>query len=141
MRENPNYKPDWRLVKVSFKRYCDESFVAEKAIEDCGVFVLTDANLHVHICSFTPSLEAWTMIPYATFTKEHDDDGETATEVEQAMTQHEPDVEYYGTDLLDLPNQPVTNIPEQEEGEPDEKYRARVADEVREHLQGNPCWF
>lgn len=143
--KNAHIPADWRVVKVDWTGYCGETWRKEKKIESVGIFYLIDANLHVHICSFTPNLEAWPLIPFATFTEEHEDDGETAQEVETEMMNSEEGVSYFGTDVLDnCPHKPATdyiNIPEQEEDEPHEKYRARVADEVREYLQGNPCWF
>lgn len=137
-------KPDWRVVKISMKRYCDEAWIAKEKIDECGIFALVDANLHVHICSFTPSLEVWGLIGYVTFTEGRDEEGEKAFEIEQEMLR-DSDVEYYGTDLLDkckhVPATKYVDIPEQEEDEPHDKYRMRVADHVREYLQGNPCWF
>lgn len=138
--------PDYRIVKVSFKRYCDAKWIADNKIDECGVFYLVDANLHVHICSLTPNLEAWAMIPYVTFTEElPDDGGERITECEGEMTRDLEPVDYYGTDLLNnAKHKPLADfmtLPEPEDHEASDHYRRRVADEVREHLQGNPCWF
>lgn len=138
-------KPDWRIVKCSWKSYCEAAWLAENKIDECGIFYLIDVNLHVHICSLTPNLEAWSLIPYVTFTEElPDDGGERAFECEQVMMVGEEPVSYFGTEAKDWKFEPASkyiNIPEQEDGEEDEKYRMRVADEVREYLQGNPCWF
>lgn len=134
---------DWRIIKCEQAGLCGEEWVKEKKIESCGVFYLVDVSLHVHICSMTPSLEAWALIPYVTFTEDPEDDGETASEIEQELMIDES-VSYFGTEAANWPNKPASkyiNIPEQEEGEDDEKYRARVADEMREQLIGNPCWF
>jgi hypothetical protein len=133
-------KPDWRIVKVDWTSYCDEEWRRENKIDRCGVYYLVDANLHVHICSFTPNLEAWAMVPWwTTDAAEIEDD--TASEIDQALMQDE-NVSYFGTELLaQSAHQPAPNVPEQEEGESYQDYRHRVAEEVREYLQGNPPWF
>lgn len=137
------YPPDWRLVKVDQRWACNKAWVTEKKIESCGVFYLVDANLHVHICSLTPSLEAWAVQGFATFeTPEacEADEGETETAM---LNAEESAVSYFDAGLLlRSPHQRMTYVDtEPEDGETDEAYRARIAEEVREYLCGNPVWF
>lgn len=138
-------KPDWRIIKVDQTSYCAPEWRVEQRIETCGVFYLVDVNLHVHICSFTPNLEAWPMHAYVTFTVPWDevDDG-TATDIEFELMASEEVCQYFGTDVERLPSRPATDyvdIPEQEEDETDSAWRYRVAEHVRECLCGNPVWF
>lgn len=143
MKSNPAVKPDWRIVKVGQKSMCNKAWVAEKQIETCGVYYLIDANLHVHICSITPCLEAWPMVGFATFATDEASEADEG-EVELAMLNADDPVSYYDLSVLRNPSEPASrfiNIPDREEDEEDEKYRARVADEVREYLSGNPCSF
>lgn len=138
-------KPDYRIVKVDQRSMCDESWLAERHVTACGVFYLIDANLHVHICSLTPSLEAWPMQGFALFdSDEAAEADEGNVEMEMLNSEQDP-CSYFGTDILDkCPHKPATDyitIPEQEEGEDDMHYRMRVADEAREHFCGNSVWF
>jgi len=130
-------------VKVEQKGMCNATWVKEKRIKSCGVFYLIDANLHIHICSFTPSLEGWPVQGYATF---EDDEAYEADqgEVEREMMATEEGVSYFGLEVLRNPWQPLDkylDIPEQEEDEDDEDYRRRVADLAGEYFSGNPMWF
>lgn len=134
---------DWRILKCEQKGMCSPDWVAEKQIESCGVFYLVDVNLHIHICSFTPNLEAWPMFSYVTF---HSPEAYEADEgnSEIALLEAEEECSYLGTKSAQWPSQPASrylNIPAQEEGEEDERYRVRVAEEFREYFCGNPCWF
>lgn len=133
---------DWRLVKVDQTAYITEH-AREKQIEACGVFYLIDASLHVHICSATPALEAWPVQGFATFqTEEASEKDEGETEME--MLNSEEAVTYFDTHVLDKHSKPATeyiDFPEPEEGETDDAYRMRCADELREYLAGNPAWF
>lgn len=136
---------DWRLVKVDQKSMCDGPWLQEKQVTACGVFYLIDANTHVHICSFTPNLEAWPMQGFADFaTNEAAEKDEGEVEMEMLSAEQDP-VSYFGTDILGkCPWKPATdyvNFPEPEEGETDDAYRMRCADELREVLCGNPAWF
>ncbi len=136
-------KHDFRLVKVDWTKYCGEEWLKENHVKECGVFYLIDCNLHVHICSFTPSLEAWPVQGYALPTDDAPDDGEGPGDVENEMLNSEELVSYFGTEVLRdaKKNKPCKYIEPPEEDETDEDYRRRVADEMREHLQGNPTWF
>lgn len=141
--------PDWRIVKVEQKHCCDPTWIAEKKIETCGVFYLINANLHIHICSFTPSLEAWPLYAYATFETDEAaelDEGETEMEL---MRSEEP-VSYFGTEILaQRPHRPLTDwldIPAAdyfEIPEPDEarEYDRKIAEYAHEYFCGNPAWF
>ncbi len=128
-------------MKVEQRWMCDKAWVKEKGIATCGVFYLIDANLHVHICSLTPNLEAWPVQGYATFTSDAAselDEGET----EQEMMSSEEGVSYFDLSVLRNPWQPVSlHLPEREEDEDRETYDARAAEHLREHLCGNPVWF
>jgi hypothetical protein len=134
---------DWRFVKVDQTQFCGEEWVRAAQIESCGVFYLIDANLHVHICSLTPSLEAWPMQGFATFkTEEAAEKDEGNAEME--MLNSEEPATYFDLRVLEGPSQPATkyiDFPEPEEGETDQDYRMRCADEARKVLQGNPVWF
>lgn len=134
---------DWRIIKCEQKGMCNAAWIAEKQVTSCGVYYLVDVNLHIYICSLTPALEAWPVCSYAEFATEeasHADEGET----EMEMLNSEEGCSYLDTGAKDWPNEPASkylDIPEQEDGETDEKYRYRVSEEVREHLAGNPCSF
>lgn len=141
---NREIQPDWRVVKVDWTSYCDTEALAAKGVESIGIYYVVDANLHVHICSFTPNLEAWPVCTFATYTSNEaaeKDEGESELEI---MSTEEA-CSYFGTEILDrYPHKPLADfvyIPEQEEGETDEAYRMRVAEEAREHFCGNPCGF
>lgn len=141
---NKDIPCDWRLVKLDQTSYCGPDWVTKHGIKECGIYALVDASLHIHICSLTPSLEVWPMFGYADFVSyEAAEKDEGMAEMELLNT--EEACSYYGTDLFDdSPWRPVTkyvDIPEQEEGETDEDYRRRVADECREHFAGNPVEF
>lgn len=150
MLKNREVQPDYRIVKVEQSGMCDPTWVKEKGIESCGVFYLVDANLHVHICSFTPNLEAWPLHAYATFhTDEQAEADEGETEFE--MMASEEACSYFGTEILNSPNRPATDyvdIPgpdyfdlDDSDEQGAEDYRMAVADYVRERLCGNPVWF
>jgi hypothetical protein len=136
---------DWRLVKVDEKSMiCDGTWLQGKHVTACGVFYLIDANTHIHICSITPNLEAWPMQGFADF--ETDEDAEKDEgEVEMEMLNSADACSYFGTNILDkCPHKPAidyVDFPEPEEGESDDNYRMRCADELREVLCGNPVWF
>lgn len=136
-------KPDWRIVKVEQIGMCDKGWVAKTKLTGIGVFYLIDANLHVHICSLTPSLEAWPMQGYATFETDEACEADEG-EAEMEALNSEEACSYFDVNILDNPSRPATkyaDIPEQEEGEDDMVYRRRVADEVRECVCGNAIWF
>lgn len=137
---------DFRVVKVEQRGLWASEWAEENKIDSCGVFYLIDASLHIHICSLTPCLEAWSLVPFVTFSEGvEDEDGGKASEIEYELMSSETNVSYFGTQVLDsCPSRPLSDyidIPEREEDEDDERYRERVADEAREYLQGNPCWF
>jgi hypothetical protein len=139
--EKSKVTPDWRLVKLEQKHFCDSAWLAEKEITSLGTIYLIDANLHVYICSLTPALEAWPVQSFSDFaTPEAADRDEGEAELESLMA--EEDCSYFGLDVLRSPSISAEKyIPEREEGETDEEYRIRCADEVREHLAGNPVDF
>lgn len=57
MRYNPEIKPDYWLVKLDEREYWRED-IQSATTEIYGIY-LVDRNLHVHICSATPSAELW----------------------------------------------------------------------------------
>lgn len=136
-------KPDWRVVKVEQKSMCNAAWIRESEITACGVYYVLDANLHVHICSLTPSLEAWPVQGYTKFASESawERDGGDA-EIEMMST--EELCSYFGTEILRQSNRPLSDyieIPAKEDGESDEDYRARIVEKAREHFAGNPTDF
>jgi hypothetical protein len=136
-------KPDYRILKCEQKGMCDPKWITDKQVTSCGVYYLVDVNLHIHICSFTPNLEAWPMIGYAEFATEQAREADEG-EVEMEMLNSEQPVDYLDTNAANWPNKPASkylDIPEQERGESDRDYRLRVAEEFREYLCGNPCGF
>jgi hypothetical protein len=144
MQPKAEVKPDWRVVRIEQIGMCNKSWVAEKRLVSCGIYAITDANLHVHICSLTPNLEVWPVQGYAEFADEQaweKDEGEA----EQEMLGTEDLVGYYDTDLLrQHPHRPLSQfitIPEPEEDEDEEHYRERVAEAAREYFAGNPTAF
>lgn len=141
---NSDVKPDWRVLKLEQKAYLNAEFAAEKQVKTCGVFYLVDANLHVHICSLTPNLEAWPIQGYATFETEEaaeQDEGE----LERELLDTEEGCSYLGTEVLaTCQHEAATehfDLPAQDEGETDENYRKRLAEVAYEECCANPVWF
>jgi hypothetical protein len=139
--ETERIPPDWRLVWDDQAWALDAGYVKERGIEAAGVIYLVDLNLHVHICSFTPNLEAWPVQPWATFkTLDHAalDGGET----EQELMSTEETVAYVGTDFPSKRRTEAADryvsLPGREEYETDEEYRRACAETVLEYLNGNP---
>jgi len=139
--EKPKVEPDWRLVKQEQKGFCDAAWLREKEITSIGMIYLIDANLHVYICSLTPALEAWPVqafVDFATHEAFERDEGEA--EIEAFVS--EELVSYFDLNVLRAPSVSAAKyVPEREENEASEEYRKRAADEVREHLSGNPISF
>lgn len=135
-------QPDWRIVKVEQSGYVDKKYLEDRGVTKCGVYYLVDFNLHVHICSFTPNLEAWAMQGYADFVDDEAaerDEGEMEMEM---INSEESDVSYFGTEMEDYPNISAANyLPDRDEDESDEEYQKRIPDAVREYLAGNPVGF
>lgn len=146
MRNNPNVKPDWQIVKWDLTAYFDAEYLNDMGVRKVGVYYLVDANLHVHICSFTPSLEGWALHAW---TELRDDCEHTEAVLEAAgeverVAMIDEGVDYYGLEMLNNPKRPATDFadaPTQDEGEEDEAYRRRVVEEVRDHVAGNPIYF
>lgn len=132
---------DWRLVKVDFTRTTGEDWLAEKGIVKIGIYYLIDANRHVHICSLTPSLEAWAMhawIEYASDEAAEKDQGESEIEF---MSSEEP-CTYFDRSVLTNRWEPVTfDFDPREEEENADEYYLRCVEQLREYLAGNPAGF
>jgi len=139
--EKEKVKPDWRLVKQEQKSFCDDEWLAKKKITSIGTIYLINANLHVHICSLTPALEAWPVQAFVHFeTEEASDLDEGEAELEALAS--EEACSYFDLDVLRAPSMSAEKyVPEREDDETAEEYRMRCADEVREHLAGNPVDF
>lgn len=132
---------DWRIVKVDWTRYHDADYLASKGIVKIGIYYLIDANRHVHICSFTPNLEAWPMNAYAEFVSDEaceKDEGESEMEI---MASEEA-CSYFDLDILSNRWEPVTYaFDPREEDETREEYYMRCVEDMREYFAGNPNGF
>lgn len=132
---------DWQLVKIEQKRMCNPDWVAKMKIATCGFYYLYDANTHVHICSFTPVYELYSLVPYATFTEDVSED--VQCEVDEELSRAEEVCDYY-----DIPfvkhcesRSAEWNAPERESDETREEYYNRATEEMNEYFKGNhPCF-
>lgn len=125
------------------EEWCEEAHI-KSHIKSCGIYYVVDVNLHVHICSFQPNLEAWPMCAYVTFDSEEAADADEGNAELELMNSEGHHCSYFGTEIAAMPSQPLSkyiHIPEQEPDESDEDWRMRVAEEAREHFAGNPCGF
>jgi hypothetical protein len=135
---------DWRIVKIDQTRHCGEEWIAEKGIKAVFIYYLYDANRHVHICSFTPTLECFPVAAEVTFTSEtawEADEGES----ELALMQDEESCSYFEvSDAARFPSRPAgawCDAPEREPGEDCETYYTRAVEAMTEYFQGNPPYF
>jgi hypothetical protein len=134
-------EPDYQFVQVDQTRFVGEEYLKARNITRVGTVYLIDLNLHVHICSATPCLEAFPMngfVEFASREAEIKDEGNSEMELLDA----EEPVTYFDLDVLRSPKESAAKyIPEREEDENDLTYRNRVADEVREYCAGNPIYI
>lgn len=134
-------KPDWRFFVADETGFTGSEWRQSRGITAVGTVYLIDVNLHVYICSATPVLEAWDVQTIVEFeSKEFAEKDEGMSEIE--ITSGSEGVVYFDTDVGE--NTPLSAekyAPQIEEGENYADYRRRVADEVREHLAGNPISF
>ena len=131
-------KPDWRLVRVEQTQHCNAEYLEKKGITAVGMIYLADANLHVHICSLTPCLEAWpvqSFVDFKSFELAELDEGEAEIEMFRDA------VSYFDLDVLKNSISAANYAPAREDDETFDAYRMRAADEVRDHLAGNPIDF
>jgi hypothetical protein len=138
--EKTEIKPDWRLVRVEYTEHCNAEWIKKKGITALGMIYLADANLHVHICSLTPCLEAWpvqSFVDFKSFEFAELDGGEAEIEV---FRDEEP-VSYFDLTVLKNSISASNYAPTRDDDETFDDYRMRAADEVRDHLAGNPIDF
>lgn len=134
-------EPDYQFVQVDQTQFVGEEYRKAHGIVRCGTVYLIDVNLHVHICSVTPVLEALPMngfVDYESYEASEKDEGEAEMELMEA----EEPVTYFDLKILKCRKVSAANyIPEREEDENDLTYRNRVADEVRDYCAGNPIYI
>jgi hypothetical protein len=133
-------QPDWRLVRVEQTQHCDPAYLKKKGIVTVGMIYLIDANLHVHICSLTPCLEAWPVQSFVDFKSlelAELDEGEAEFE----LFRNDDAVSYFDLGVLKNSISAANYAPEREPDEEFDAYRMRAADKVRDHLAGNPICF
>lgn len=139
-KRSDEVQPDWRLVRVEQTQHCNAEWIEKKGITALGMIYLADANLRVHICSFTPSLEAWPVQSFVDFKSlelAKLDEGEAEIEV---FRDEEP-VSYFDLHVLKNSISAANYAPARDDDETFDAYRMRAADEVRDHLAGNPICF
>jgi hypothetical protein len=133
-------QPDWRIVKVNQTSMVGEEYRKTRRIKECGMYYLVDANLHVYICSLTPSIEAFAMhayVEYEDFEAHEADDGQAELDL-----MDEEDVSYFDTGILRNTHVSAANyLPDREDEETEAEYQKRIPDAVREYLAGNPVCF
>lgn len=138
--EKKEVQPDWRLVRVEQTQHCNAEYLEKKGIAAVGMIYLIDANLHCHICSLTPSLEAWpvqSFVDFKSFELAELDEGEAEIEV----FRDEELVSYFDLNVLKNSVSAENYAPAREDDETFDDYRLRAADAVRDHLAGNPIDF
>lgn len=101
---------------------------------------LFDANLHVHLCSLTPTFEVWYIgSTYSPEREMTDEEREAADDYLREANAETPPVDYMGTRIEKVAHPyRVEPYPEVDEGEEEERDVMReVMEEHIEYLQGN----
>ena len=135
---------DWRIVKLDDTRYFDETWHKSVGLKSCATYYVYDANRHVHLCEWTPSLELHAVAVDAEYTDYDATTDEAREEVDEVLrsAMYDQEVTYvHVDDLGKAPQQHIKDDTKREDGEDDEHFYLRIVEGLREYYQGNCPYF